>query len=281
MKKREFGRTGIEVPVIGQGTWNLERDFRAEAVTALRRGLDAGMAHVDTAEMYGGGRVEELVGEALAGRRAEVFLVSKVLPSNASFEGTLAACERSLKRLRTDHLDLYLLHWPSDEHPLEQTLAALEKLVEQGKTRLWGLSNFDAGELEAALRLAGPGRIACNQVLYNLDHRYAEAALLPMCQTNGIALVGYSPFGSGDFPSPRGAGGRVLAGIAGRLGASPRAVALAFLTRLPGTFTIPKAASVGHALENARAGSLQLSAEDVGALEAAFAGGTDASLPVI
>lgn len=280
MRTSEFGRTGAVVPVLGQGTWNMELDPRAEVTAALRRGLDAGLTHVDTAEMYGAGRVEELVGAALRGRRDEVFLASKVLPTNATFEGTLQACERSLARLGTDHLDLYLLHWPS-AHPLERTIAAFERLVEQGKTRFWGVSNFDVDELEEALRLAGEGRIACNQVLYHLGERYIERELVPFCEEHGIAVVAYSPFGSGSFPSASSEGGRVLAELARARGVSPRAVALAFLTRRPGVFAIPKASSVAHVLENARAGELVLTGEEVARIDAAFAARPAAELPVL
>ena len=269
MVRRPFGWTGVPVPVIGQGTWNLERAGRAEAVAALRRGLDAGMTHVDTAEMYGAGRVEELVGEAIAGRRDEVFLVSKVLPEHASFAGVLAACEASLQRLATDRLDLYLLHWAS-RHPLEQTIAGFERLVRDGKIRHYGVSNFDTGELERALALAGPDRIACNQVLYHLEERAIEHAVLPWCERHGMAVVAYSPFGSGRFPGARSPGGRLLAEIAQARGATPRQVALAFLVRRAGVFTIPKAARVEHTLENAAAGELTLSAEEEARLDRAF-----------
>ncbi|TMB46492.1 MAG: aldo/keto reductase [Deltaproteobacteria bacterium] len=269
MVRRPFGWTGVPVPVIGQGTWNLERADRAEAVAALRRGLDAGMTHVDTAEMYGAGRVEELVGEAIAGRRDEVFLVSKVLPEHASFAGVLAACEASLRRLATDRLDLYLLHWAS-RHQIEQTIAGFERLVRDGKIRHYGVSNFDTGELERALALAGPDRIACNQVLYHLEERAIEHAVLPWCERHGMAVVAYSPFGSGRFPGARSPGGRLLAEIAQARGATPRQVALAFLVRRAGVSTIPKAARVEHALENAAAGELTLSAEEEARLDRAF-----------
>ncbi len=259
-----FGATGRLVPVIGQGTWQLEK--RA-AVAALRRGLDLGMTHLDTAEMYGA--AEDVVGEAIAGRRDEVFLVSKVLPEHASRRGTLAACERSLARLRTDRLDVYLLHWRG-RFPLEETLAAFEQLVQEGKIRAWGVSNFDVADLEETLALAGPGRIACNQVLYHLKERAIEHAVLPWCEAHGVACVGYSPFGHADFPSPRTAGGRVLAEIAREHGATPRQVALAFLVRKAPLFTIPKAARAEHAAENAAAGSLALGAADLAHLDAAF-----------
>ena len=269
MVRRPFGWTGVPVPVIGQGTWNMERADRAEAVAALRRGLDAGMTHVDTAEMYGAGRVEELVGATIAGQRDEVFLVSKVLPEHASFAGVLAACEASLRRLGTDCLDLYLLHWAS-RHPLEQTIAGFERLVRDGKIRHYGVSNFDTGELERALALAGPDRIACNQVLYHLEERAIEHAVLPWCERHGMAVVAYSPFGSGRFPGARSPGGRLLAEIAQARGATPRQVALAFLVRRAGVFAIPKAARVEHALENAAAGELVLSAEEATRLDRAF-----------
>lgn len=269
MEYRTFGPTGREVSAVGQGTWNLERDDRRSAIAALRRGLDAGMSHVDTAEMYGNGSVEELVGEAIAGRRDEVFLVSKVLPANASRRGTLAACARSLARLRTDRLDCYLLHWPGS-HPLRETIAAFEDLVREGKILSWGVSNFDEEELAEALSIAGPGRIACNQLLYHLQERAIEHAVLPLCVQHGIAVVAYSPLGSGDFPSPSSRGGRVLAEIAAAHGATPRQVALAFLVRWPGSFAIPKTANPEHAAANAAAGGLRLSGEEIGRIEEAF-----------
>ncbi|HMK71844.1 MAG TPA: aldo/keto reductase, partial [Myxococcaceae bacterium] len=201
MPRRVWGWTGVPVPVIGQGTWNMERDDAGASIAALRAGLDAGLAHVDTAELYGGGRVEELVGRAIAGRRGEVFLVSKVSPDNASRSGTLKACERSLRRLGVDHLDCYLLHWPGP-HPLEETIAAFEELERAGKIRAFGVSNFDVDDLEEAHRIAGPRRLACNQVLYHLGARDIEARLISWCVRHGVAPVGYSPFGSGDFPRP-------------------------------------------------------------------------------
>jgi diketogulonate reductase-like aldo/keto reductase len=256
------------VPVIGQGTWHLEGDAPDGAIAALRRGLDLGMKHIDTAELYGSGKAEALVGKAIAGRRDEVFLVSKVMPSNASPDGTVRSCERSLRYLGTDHLDCYLLHWPG-QHALSGTFEAFERLLEQGKIRSYGVSNFDEDELEKAVGIAGPGRIACNQVLYNLSERGIEHAVLPLCETRGIAVVGYTPFGSSTFP-PRGAGGQVLAGIAERLGATPRQVALAFLTRRPSLFAIPKSGNVQHTEQNAGAGALVLGEADIRAIDQAF-----------
>ena len=219
--RERFGPVKASVPPIGQGTWQLERYDRSEVVRALSRGLDLGLTHVDTAEMYGEGAVEEMVGEAIEGRRDEVFLVSKVLPSNASRRGTVAACEHSLRRLRTDRLDCYLLHWPSSEHPLEDTIAAFEDLQRNGAIRSYGVSNFDEDLLRRAIVIAGRGKIACNQVLYHLEERHADAGLIPLCEELGIAFVGYSPFGSGSFPSPQSRGGKVLAESRGRTGRRP------------------------------------------------------------
>jgi len=280
VRRAPFGRTGVSVPVVGQGTWNIERDGRAAAVGALRAGLDLGMTHIDTAELYGSGRVEALVGEAIAGRRDQVFLVSKVLPGNAARAGVLRACEASLRRLGTDRLDCYLLHWPG-RHPLADTIAAFEQLRREGKIRSWGVSNFGVEELERAATIAGAERIASNQVLYHLEERTIEHAVIPWCVARGVAVVGYSPFGSGHFPGLRSRGGRVLAEIAAAHGATPRQVALAFLVRAPGLFTIPKAASAAHVGENARAGDLVLSAEDVRRIDAAFLRRPWRGLPIL
>jgi len=243
------------------------RDDRASAVTALRRGLELGLTHIDTAEMYTGS--EELVAEAIAGRRDDVFLVSKVLPQNATRRGTIAACEQSLRRLRTSRLDAYLLHWRGS-HPLEETVAAFEQLERDGKIAAWGVSNFDVDDLEELRALARPGRPVCNQVLYHLEQRGIEHAVLPWCETHDAALVGYSPFGSGRFPSPRSPGSKTLATIAAAHGATPRQVALAFLIRRPSLFTIPKASSPDHAAENAAAANLELTASDLSQIESAF-----------
>lgn len=280
MERRSFGAGGAEVPAIGQGTWHIEQADRRTAVAALRRGLDLGLTHIDTAEMYGSGRAEEVVAEAIAGRRDEVFLVSKVLPSNASRKGAVAACEKSLKRLGTDRLDCYLLHWRGG-HPLAETFAAFEELREAGKIRSWGVSNFDADDLDEALGLVGPSRIACNQVLYHLSERAIEHAVLPWCERHGVALVGYSPFGSGSFPSPAGPGGRALAEVAAAHGATPRQVALAFLTRRPSLLTIPKSANPKHVEENAGATDLRLASADVDKLDRAFPLGRRRGLPML
>lgn len=269
MQQRPFGWTGVQIPAIGQGTWNMERDDRKSAVAALRAGLDLGMTHIDTAEMYGSGRVEELVAEAIAGRRDDVFLVSKVWPHNASYDGMRSACERSLRRLKIDRLDLYLLHWPS-RHPIEETIRGFEQLVTEGKIGHYGVSNFDVEALNDARAAAGPKRLACNQVLYHLQERAIEHAVIPWCERHGLAVVAYSPFGSGDFPAPRGRGGRVLAEIAGAHEATAHQVALAFLLRHRSVFTIPKAAKVAHVRDNAGAGSLVLTPEEIDRIDQAF-----------
>jgi diketogulonate reductase-like aldo/keto reductase len=268
MERHRFGATRRDVAVIGQGTWNSEAS-PASAVAALRRGLDLGMTHIDTAEMYGAGAAEEIIAEAIAGRREEVFLISKVLPQNASRQGTIAACQGSLARLRTDRLDCYLLHWRG-EHPLEDTIAAFEQLQREGKILSWGVSNFDEPDLEEARQIAGDGSFVCNQVLYHLRERAIEHAVLPWCEKYGVAVVAYSPFGHGDFPGPRTSGGRVLKEIAEAHHATPRQVALRFLVRRPSLFTIPKASSTEHAVENAGAGDLRLTEAELARIDAAF-----------
>ncbi len=271
MMGRPFGFTGVEVSVIGQGTWEIEGSEANErrAIEALRTGMELGLAHIDTAEMYGSGRAEELTGKAIAGRRDQVFLVSKVLPSNASFEGTLRACERSLERLGTDHLDLYLLHWESS-YPIGETMRAMEKLIDDGRIRFAGVSNFDRGQVQEAQGALRNHRLAANQVLYHLKERGIERNLIPYCHEQEIAVVGYTPFGRRAFPRPDSAGGRVLARVAQEHGRTVRQVILNFLTRLPGTFTIPKAGDPEHTRENAGGAGWSLPAEDVTAIDRAF-----------
>jgi diketogulonate reductase-like aldo/keto reductase len=252
------------VSVLGQGTWMMERDDRASAVAALRRGLDLGLTHIDTAEMYGSGKVEAIVAEAIGGRRDRVFLVSKVLPSNASYAGTRLACERSLRYLKTDVLDCYLLHWPGC-HPLEETIRAFTSLVQDGKIRSYGVSNFDVRRMEEAVRIAGEGRIACNQVLYNLEERTVEHAVLPWCEAKGIAVVAYCPVGAQRFRSSK-----ALDEIAAARRATPRQIALANLLRHPGVLAIPKSSVLRHVEENAAAAEIELSDEEVRKIDEAF-----------
>src|SRR5579871_5533387 len=191
---RKFGSTQRQVASVGQGTWNIEVTAAASAAEALRRGLDLGLTHIDTAEMYGHGESERIIAKAIAGRRDEVFLVSKVLPTNASRRGAVAACEKSLARLRTDRLDCYLLHWRGSV-PLAETIGAFELLLAQGKILSWGVSNFDVEDLDEVASIAGPGHPACNQVLYHLEERAIEHAVLPWCRAHGTAVVAYTPFG--------------------------------------------------------------------------------------
>jgi diketogulonate reductase-like aldo/keto reductase len=267
MKHRQFGSHGPQVSVIGQGTWYIDHGDRASAVAALRRGIDLGMTHIDTAEMYGD--AELVVAEAIADKRDDVFLVSKVLPSNASRRGTITACDRSLKRLKTDRLDCYLLHWRGS-YPLAETVAAFDELVAAGKIRSWGVSNFDTDDLDELLDVAGEGKIACNQVLYHLQERAIEHGVIPWCEAHGVAVVAYSPFGHNDFPSPRSKPGAVLQAIADAHRATPRQVALGFLTRRQSVFAIPKASKSDHAAENAAAGDLTLGDKEIAALDKAF-----------
>jgi diketogulonate reductase-like aldo/keto reductase len=279
LRTKKFGNPGPQVPVIGQGTWYIDRGDRKAAIAALRRGIELGMTHIDTAEMYGD--AELIIADAIAGQREKLFLVSKVLPSNASRRGTITACERSLKRLKTGHLDCYLLHWRGS-YPLEETVAAFDELVAAGKILSWGVSNFDADDLGEMLAIAGKGKIACNQVLYHLQERAIEHAVIPWCEQHGVAVVAYSPFGHNDFPSPRSKAGEVLQAIADAHRASARQVALAFLTRAPSLFAIPKASSAEHAADNAGAGNLSLSDSEIAALDKAFPRGPKPrSLPML
>jgi len=260
----EFNGTGKQVSVIGQGTWQM----RKRGLEALRAGIELGMTHIDTAEMYTG--AEEIVAEAIRGRRKDIFLVSKVLPSNASYKGTLRACDESLKRLKTDYLDVYLLHWWSGSHPIAETMRAMEELVSAGKIRHIGVSNLDVPQLKQAQRALTREKIVCNQVLYHLRSRGIENRLLPYCEAENIAVVGYSPFGQGDFPSGLSKQGRALSIIADRHGKTPRQVALNFLTRRPELFTIPKAEHVEHVRENAGASGWQLTTEDLKLIDEVF-----------
>ena len=267
---RIFGNTRRGVAAVGQGSWKIETAAAASSIAALRRGLDLGLTHIDTAEMYGSGAAETLIAEAIAGRRDEVFLVSKVLPNNASKHGTVAACNQSLARLRTDRLDCYLLHWRGN-HPLEETVAAFDSLVRAGKILSWGVSNFDVDDLDEVATIAGAGLPACNQVLYHLQERAIEHAVLPWCRKHGTALVAYTPFGQSTtaFDS-RTKQGRVLHEIAAAHKATPRQVALSFLLRNPETFVIPKASGMEHVVENAAALTLELSAAELARIDAAF-----------
>lgn len=258
--------SGTAVPVLGQGTWYMgdEAHRRADEIASLRLGLDLGMTLIDTAEMYGDGASEKLVGEAIAGRRDEVFLVSKVLPSNASRSGTIAACERSLRRLGTDCIDLYLLHWRG-RTPFAETIAAFEALQDAGKIRHWGVSNMDVDDMREIARAPGGDAMATNQVLYNLTRRGIEFDLLPQAQARGLPLMAYSPIEQGrltEYPE--------VQDIADRHGVTPAQVALAWVLRQEGVIAIPKAGTPEHVRENRAALELQLTAEDLEELDDMF-----------
>lgn len=281
MRQHLFGTTDRNIPVIGQGTWYLDAAPRNAAVSAIQRGLDLGMRHIDTAEMYGAGAAESLIGEAIRGRRDHVFLVSKVLPENASQRGTRAACESSLKRLGTDRLDCYLLHWRGS-HPLEETFAAFDALQQEGKILSFGVSNFDVDDLDEALAVLGPGRLACNQVLYHLKERAIEHAVIPWCEARNVAIVAYSPLGHDHFPNLNTAAGRTLNEIALAHTATPQQIALAFVTRAPSQFAIPKAVQISHVEQNAAAGDIVLTSNEIERLDHAFPRGVKPRfLPVI
>jgi diketogulonate reductase-like aldo/keto reductase len=260
--------SGAAVPRLGQGAWQIGEQQRryADELRALQVGIELGLTLIDTAEMYGDGASEELVAEATARKRDRVYLVSKVLPSNASRRGTIAACERSLKRLATDYLDLYLLHWRGG-YALEETLDAFATLKSRGLIRDFGVSNFDVADLDEAWAIPHGGGIATNQVLYNLEERGIEWELLPRCRERGVPLMAYSPLGSNSTRLRKHA---ALANIAARRDATPSRVALAWLLRQPNVYVIPKASSEAHVRDNAAARELELSAEDLAELDRAF-----------
>jgi diketogulonate reductase-like aldo/keto reductase len=251
------------VPVLGQGTWYIgdSEQTRTAEIATLRRGVECGMTLIDTAEMYGSGRSENLVGEAIRGLRDRVFVVSKVLPSNASAEGTVRACEASLRRLGTNTLDLYLLHWRG-RYPLAETVQAFERLVGQGKIRAWGVSNFDVDDMEELFAVPGGNACAVNQVLYNPEHRGIEFDLLPWCAEHRVRVMAYSPVGQG---------GHLLSSPAmrGVVGVSPAQAALAWCLRQP-LVAIPKASSIKHVEENAAAGGLELESADLAAIDRVY-----------
>jgi diketogulonate reductase-like aldo/keto reductase len=249
--------SGASMPALGMGTWRMgERaSERVREVAALRQGLDFGMTLIDTAEMYGDGGAEKIVGEAIAARRDQVFLVSKVYPHHASRRGVVAACERSLSRLKTDHLDLYLLHWRGDI-ALEETVAGFEQLRSAGRIRDWGVSNFDRNDLEELLALPEGARCAANQVLYHLDCRGVEWDLLPLCRRQRMAVMAYSPFDEGRLLR-----NRRLVSLASRIGTTPAQIALGWLIAQAGVATIPKAIDPAHVHDNFKALDVKFSSD--------------------
>lgn len=259
--------SGQNVPALGQGTWYMGENAgeRHHEVEALRYGIELGMTLIDTAEMYADGEAEEVVGEAITGRRDDVFLVSKVLPYNASRTGTIEACERSLERLGTDRIDLYLLHWRG-RHPLAETIAAFEELQQAGKIVAWGVSNFDAGDMQELFSVTGGQAVASNQILYNLTRRGPEFDLMPWCGQHGIPLMAYSPIEQGRL-----LGNRALAEIAAEYSVTPAAVALAWIMRKGNVVAIPKSSNLHHVRDNRKAADLRLSEEQLARLDRAFA----------
>jgi diketogulonate reductase-like aldo/keto reductase len=257
---------GTRVPALGQGTWHMGENSsrKQQEAAALRLGIDLGLTLIDTAEMYGNGGAEHVIAEAIAGRRDELFIVSKVLPGNASRAGTVAACERSLKRMRIDCIDLYLLHWPGS-HPLAGTVDAFEKLQASGKIRHWGVSNFDTGEMESLLRLTTGGACATNQVLYHPDTRGIEFDLLPWCARHKMPIMAYSPVGQGG----RLLRSKALGAVAARHDATPAQVAIAWSLRSGMVISIPKASDPVHVRENAKAGDIALTADDLAEIDTA------------
>jgi diketogulonate reductase-like aldo/keto reductase len=258
--------SGEAVPVLGQGTWHMAEDPRSrrDEIAALRTGLDLGMTLIDTAEMYADGGAEELVAEAIGGRRDEVFLVTKVLPSHATRRGTIAACERSLRRLQTDRIDLYLLHWRGDV-PLVETLAGFMELARRGKILHWGVSNFDLSDMQELVDLPGGSAVATNQVLYNLRRRGIEFDLLPWCRRRRIPIMAYSPIEEGRL-----LGDRAVNAVATRNDVTPTQVALGWVLRLSRIVAIPKAGTPEHVRQNRAAVDVRLSKRDLEALDRAF-----------
>jgi diketogulonate reductase-like aldo/keto reductase len=258
---------GTEVPALGQGTWHMgERGNAANAeVAALKLGIELGMTLIDTAEMYGNGGAEEVVADAAQGQRDKLFIVSKVYPHNASRTGVPAACERSLKRLRTDRIDLYLLHWRGS-HPLAETVEAFEKLRVAGKIRCWGVSNFDTRDMNEVARLPGGGNCSSNQVLYHVGSRGIEYDLLPWCREHRMSIMAYSPVGGQGARLLR---SKALVDVAKRHDATPAQIAIAWSMRHGNVISIPKASDPAHVRENAGSGSIELSEEDIAAIDAA------------
>ena len=264
--------SGEAIPSLGQGTWGMAEDQRRrkDEIAALRLGFDLGMTLIDTAEMYADGGAEALVGEAIAGCRDELFLVSKVLPEHATRAGTVAACEHSLRRLGTDRLDLYLLHWRGNEPP-EETLDAFAALIDAGKIRYWGVSNFDVVDMIELWKLDGGANVATDQVLYNLTRRGIEYDLMPWCRNRNIPIMAYSPIEQGRLLDDR-----ELRHVAARHNATPAQVALAWVLRQDGVVAIPKAANIAHVREDYAALELHLTGEDLTALDRAFPAPTEA-----
>jgi len=265
VEQRTFGSSGEQVVVIGQGTWDLKN--KEKAVKALQLGLELGLTHIDTAEMYIGS--ETVVKEAVGDRRDGLFLVSKVIPTNASYKGTIQACNESLEKLGTDHLDCYLLHWWGGDE-IEDTMRAFGELIDTGKTRFVGVSNFSVDQLEIAQQALGSAKLVCNQVQYNLNHRYPEEDLLEYCLQHDVALVGYCPFRRGGLPTTKSPKGKILNLIGEKYEKTAAQVALNFLVRKKPLFAIPKAESLENVRLNAAALDFKLDSQDLDLIQDTF-----------
>lgn len=272
MRTTRLGNTGEQVPVIGQGTWKMgqEPSKRSQEVEALRKGIEHGATLIDTAEMYSGGEAERIVADAISDVRDRVFLVTKVWPTNGSYDGVRKAAAESLRRLRTDRIDLYLLHWPSAEHPVAETMRAMKSLVADGVIRYVGVSNFSDDLLAEARDALGDQALVCNQVVYNLQNRVIEKKVKPYCDRHQITVMAYSPLGDGNFPQPGTKERAVLDEIGAKYGKSAYQVALNWLTAQGNIVAIPKAATPSHAGENAVASDFELSPDDMRLIDHTF-----------
>ena len=268
LEKRELGRTREKIPVIGMGTWEIgdvQNEGRALEIQALRRGIELGMTVIDTAEMYGYGNAEKLVGQAIKGMRDGVFIVTKVSPHHFGYEDILSSCEGSIRRLGVEHIDLYLLHWPSRQVPIGETMKAMEELVSRGKIRYIGVSNFSVAQTLAAREALPRSEIACNEVRYSLTHRAIESELLPFCEQEKLTVMAYSPLDTGKIPTSK-----VPRSLLDKYGMTPAQLMLDWVTHKEAVVAIPKAAKVEHVEENAAAVSSRISADDYQVLSRTF-----------
>jgi diketogulonate reductase-like aldo/keto reductase len=268
LEKRELGRTREKIPVIGMGTWEIgdvQNDGRALEIQALRRGIELDMTMIDTAEMYGYGNAEKLVGQAIKGMRDEVFIVTKVSPQHFGYDDLLSSCEGSIRRLGVEHIDLYLLHWPSRQVPIGETMKAMEELVSRGKIRYIGVSNFSVAQTLAAREALPRSEIACNEVRYSLTHRTIESELLPFCEKERLTVMAYSPLDTGKIPTSK-----VPRSLLDKYEMTPAQLMLNWVTYEEAVVAIPKAAKVEHVEENAAAVSSRISADDYQVLSRAF-----------
>lgn len=267
-----LGRTNEKVPVLGQGTWKmgLDRAIRSQEIEALRTGIEHGLYLIDTAEVYSEGESERIVGEVIQDCRDQIFLVTKVWPTNGTYDGVRRSAEGSLQRLRTDRIDLYLLHWPSAEHPVAETMRGMRSLVEEGLIRYVGVSNFSAELMQEAIDALGDIPLVVNQVVYHLQNRVIEHSVKPFCDQNQVTVMAYSPFGAGSFPEPGSPGRQVLDEIGAKYGKTAYQVVLNWLVAQGNVIAIPKAANPKHAAENAKALDFQLTEEEVARIAQAF-----------